>query len=154
MSVTLAELCDAIANTIKVSCVPAALTKVQSYDELTEGYGDLPMAQVYPESGETDAFTSNDRTTFGASSRVTDVVIIVDVPCRKRNMPDEDMKAVVDTMEVVQTVLEAQRKKPYFGNSSVKGFKWRWERVTFRLGNADSTNLYPGLKFRVTLKVF
>lgn len=154
MSVTLAQLCDAVASTFKSALYPAILMKVQSYNELTEGYGDLPMMQVYPESGETDAFTQNDRTTFRAGSRVTDFEIMVDVPCCKRNNIDENMKAVVVMMESVQGVLEAQTIKPYFGNGAIKGFKWRWERTLFRLAESDSVDLYPGLKFRVTLKVF
>jgi len=149
MSVTYAQICDAIAATLATI---TQLKKVQSYDELTEDYGDLPMAQVYPEASDTDSRSgATDRTSFRAGVRVTEAMFHVDVPCRQRSHVDEDTRALVEMAELVQAKLEAQHVKPYFGLEGIRSFRWRWERVNFERSGGV---LYPGVRFIIWATVF
>jgi hypothetical protein len=130
----------------------AALRVVQRYDELTEDFSDCPMAQVYPDAGETDAFSENDRMTFRGIGRVHELAVVADIACRARGNIDDDMKAVADMAELVQNKLEEQKTRPFFDVDGIKAFRWRWERTTFARGSEGKN--YVGLKLRVTVRVW
>lgn len=143
------QVCDDIATTLGAATGIAA---VDSYGELQEGVPDVPYMQVYPEEGSTDATGDGDRSTFRGGVRVTETAFNVDVYCRQRSNLDQDMKAVVDAQRAVQAKLEEQRTKPYFGNSSIKGFSWTWRRAAFQPEGSD--RVYAGLRFVVRVRQF
>ncbi len=147
MTVTYDEIIEGIAAELDEI---AALNVVQRQDELSEDFHDCPMAQVYWDWGETDAFTENDRTTFRGLTRVHETAIVADIPCRQRGNLDDDMKAVVDMAELVQGKLEEQQTRPFFGVAGIKSFRWRLERTIFQRGECQ----YPGLKLRVTVRIW
>jgi hypothetical protein len=148
MAITYDAICDAVADTIDTI---AAITTVQKYDALQEGYADMPLAQVYIDSGETDVMAGTaDRSAFRGGARVTETVVVVDIPCRQRSHIDQDMKAIVDVIEAVQNKLETIDTKPYFGLVGIQGFRWRWERVVFE----KSGVFYPGTKFYIYVRTF
>jgi hypothetical protein len=147
--VTLAQLCDAVEATLGAA---TGLTYSQSYDELTEGMQDMPMLQVYPVSGETDVTGNADRTSFRAGVRQTQTVLHADLFARQRSHIGEDMATLLPLISAVIVKLEAQTTKSYFGLAGVKGFRWRWERVTFAYG--DQQLPYVGARFYLTLRLF
>lgn len=147
MAVTYDAILDGIADELDEI---ATLNVVQKYDAMSEDFHDCPMAQVYADAGETDAFSENERSTFGAVLRVHEFAVVADIACRLRGNLDDDMKAVVDMAESVQTKLEEQKKRPFFGQTGIKAFRWRWERATFQRGDSQ----YVGLKLRVTVRLW
>lgn len=149
MAITIAQICDAIEETLGAA---TGITRSESYDELTEGIHDLPMLQVYPENGNQDAFTSTDRTTFRGGVRQTSLMIHADLYAQQRAHIGEDMKKLVDSIDAITDVFEAQDTKPYFGLDGIKAFRWRWERVTFVYGDPQSN--YVGARFFIEVRVF
>ncbi len=150
MAITLAQICDAIESTLDNA---TTVVRSESYDELTEGIHDLPMLQVYPESGEQDIAGATDRSTFGGRGdpqRQTEFVIIADYYANQRSHIGEDMAALVNGIDAIQNVFEGQDKKPYFGLAYLQAFHWRWERVTFTYAEID----YIGARFYLTVRVF
>lgn len=153
MSVTIEQLCDAVATTLGAA---ASIVRTQSYDELTESYppGDLPLMQVYPESGEQDPFSGQTaQSSFRGVTRVTEVLLHVDVPCRARSHLGLDMASVLSVVGEVVTILEAQKVKPYFGQDRIMGFRWQWQRVTFMRDGTPEVK-YLGFRVLLWLKVF
>ena len=151
MSVTLAEICDAVEDTLA-----AAITVIrsESYDELTEGVhaADVPLLQVYPEAGLQDAGGRTDRYTFQAGARQTEFTLHADYFARQRSHIGLDMKALVNGIDALQNVLEAQDKKPYFGLDGIRAFSWTWSRVVFAYG--DPQLAYMGARFVLLVRVF
>jgi len=148
MSITLAQICDAIESTLDNS---TTLTRSQSYDELTEGIHDTPLLQVYPQSGVQDPDGTTDRTTFSAVVRQTEIVIHADYYAAERGASiGEEMSRLVDGIDAMTEIFEGQDQKPYFGLEGIKAFAWRWERVTFDYGGVS----YVGARFFITLRVF
>ena len=145
---TIAQICDAIESTLDDV---TAIKRSQKFSELTEDFADLPLLQVYPDSAETDALSNNDRHTFKGVRRITDAVIICDIPCKQRSHLGEDMNVMVTVTDAVIAKLEAQTTS-LFGNADIKGFHWRWERVTFSRGNPEIA--YVGVRFTITVKSF
>ncbi len=151
MAITIAQICNAIESTLGAA---TGISRSQSYDELTEGLppGDLPLLQVYPETGEADVAGATDRSTFRAGVRQTELVIVADLYARQRSHIGEDMAALVDGVDAVIDVLEAQDTKNYFGLAGVQAVRWRFERVTFVYG--DPQLPYVGARFYLTVRVF
>ncbi len=154
MAITLAQIVDAIEGTLDNA---TTVVRSESYDELTEGVQDVPLLQVYPESGEQDIASLTDRTTFGGSApttskpvRQTEFIIHADYYARQRSHIGEDMAALVNGIDALQNVLEGQDAKPYFGLSYIQAFHWRWERVIFTYASID----YMGARFYITVRVF
>ena len=149
-SVSLAAICDAIAATLGTA---TGVTRTQSYSALQDDYNDLPLLRVYPQSGETDAWSDSDRSTFRGRVRVTEYLIHADVICRQRAHLDEDMKKAVEMQAAVETVLDAQQTKPYLGDENIKAFRWRWELMDFALGG-ESPLHYLGVRFYIYVRIF
>lgn len=149
MGIDLLQVCSDIKDTLEAA---SGIVKAQSIEDLTEGYEDLPLLQVYFESGETDTMTGGDRSTFRAGTRVSDTLVYADVICTQRSHLDQDMTKIAEMLAAVEEVLEEQQVKPYFGNASIKGFSWSWRRVNFDRGEQGIT--YPGLRFSINVKVF
>jgi len=147
MSITLAQICDAIATTLDNATTEP---RRESYDELTEGVQDLPTLQVYPESGYQSAASGTDRFTMRGGIRQTEFIIHADYYARQRSQIDEDMKELVNGIDAITDVLEGQDEKPYFGLTGIQAFSWRWDRVTFIYGDVQ----YMGARFAITVRVF
>ena len=147
MAITLAELCDGIESALDDA---TTLARSQSYDELTEGIHDLPLLQVYPESGSQDPAGATDRTTFGAGVRQTEFVIHADYYARQRSHIGEDMAALVDGIDAMQDELEKQNGTRFGFDDSNLAFRWEWTRVQFTYNEAN----YMGARFIITVRVF
>ena len=147
--ITLAQMLNAVETTLS-----AALTTGQSqaYDQLTEGVNDLPTLQVYPEDANQDAQYATDRTTFQAGCRQTSQTIFADYYARQRSHIGEDMKALVDGIDAITDIFEAQDHLPLFGLVGIKNFHWSWQRVVFTFG--DEQVKYMGARFTIVLRVY
>ena len=148
-SITLAQILDAIEGAL--SAAPT-LARSMSYDELTEGINDTPLLQVYPEAGDQDPTTATDRTTFTAKVRQTNLTINCDYYAQQRKHIGEDMAALVDGIDAMTDIFEAQDTKPYFGLVGIKAFHWSWQRVIFNYGDLNIN--YVGARFTLTIRVF
>ena len=144
------EVCDSIATFLGAA---TGITTGQTFDALSEGVGDVPLMQVYPAEGTTDAWTQNDRLTFNAGRRVSETVFNADFYCRKRSNLDQDMAAVVAVQKNVQAKLETITTKPYFANASIKAFRWSWRVTSLQPGGASAGD-YAVVRFMVTVRQF
>lgn len=118
--------------------------------------GDLPLLQVYPQSGNTDSGQgNNDRTGFGAAVRQTQVVYIADYYARQRSHLGEDMEALLDGLDAITDVLNAVTNvAEAFEQDGLQGFFWSWERVTFVYGDNEQAPRYVGIRFTLTFTIF
>jgi len=151
MSITIAQICDAIESTLGAA---TGITRSQSYDELTESIptGDTPLLQVYPETVRANATGETDRSSFRGGVRQTEIVILADLYAQQRRHMGEDMEALVDGIDAIIDVIEDQDTKSYFGLAGIQAFSWRGERVTFVYGDAQQP--YVGMRFYFTLRIF
>lgn len=149
--VTVAEICDAIAETLGAA---ASIKRTQSYDELTEGIhdGDCPLLQVYFEDMECDPYGETHMHSFGGSIKVKQFTINADLYAAKRKKIGQDMQAVVELVEELNDILEAENLSPFF-IEGVKAFKWTVSRTTFRYGDRQA-DLFAGARFAITVYVF
>lgn len=150
MAITKAQICDAIADTLGDA---ASVARTQSFDELGESIGDTPLLQVYPgTTWQQDPSGNTDRTTFGGGVRQTILVIHVDLYAHRRARMSEDMAALVNTSDEIETILEEQDKKPYFGLVGIQAFSWLATRVVFVY--TDQEIKYAGVRYAITIRVF
>jgi hypothetical protein len=149
MSITIAQICDAVASTLSAATTSP---RTQSYDELTEGMQDTPTLQVYPEDGNQDPSGNTDRTSFKAGVRQTMLTVNADYYAHQRAHIGEDMAALVNGIDAITNILEAQDTKPYFGLAGIQAFSWSWRRVTFVYG--DPQQSYVGARFTLNIRVF
>ena len=152
MAVTLGALCDSISSVFNSGMT---LTRVQSYDEITEGVnaGDTPLLMVYCESVLADATGETDRGTLltGATGiNVKNIVIHCDFYTSQRGHVGEDVADQVDNMSSAVDVIEGQNQKPYWDNNAVQAFNYRMDRVQFEFAGA----IYPGFRVELTLWVY
>jgi len=150
MSITLAQICDAIESTLGAATI---LKRSESYDELSDGLQDLPMLQVYWEATTQSPPGGTDRHTFGGSGapvRQSWITIYADYYARQRAHLAEDMKSLVDGADEIQTILEAQDQKPYFNLDGIQAFSWEANRVTFDYAGV----MYIAARFIIQVRVF
>ena len=148
MAVTFAAILDGIATTLSTA---TGIKTTMSYDQLTEGIPgtDLPRLQVYPESLGGDPNSRTDRSAFNAAMQLQEFVVFVDVFASKRQHIAQDMTAVVDTLDNLVNVLQAEEKPPFFGVSGIKSFSWAWKRAVLRYG----TITYMGGRFTILTRI-
>jgi hypothetical protein len=149
MAITLAQILNAIKATLATA---PTLARSMSYNELTETIPDAPLLQVYPESGDQDPSGNTDRTTFKAGVRQTELIIHADYYAKQRANLGEDMGLLVDGIDAMTNIFEAQDTKPYFGLTGIKAFHWSWTRVLFDYGNQGVN--YVGARFVIAVRVF
>ena len=149
MSITLAQICNAVETTLSAA---VGLTYTQSYNELEEGMNDTPTLQVYWNGMSQDPAGGNDRTTFRAGVRQTDIEIYCDLYATTRNEVGENMAALLPLVDAIVDVLEMQDTKSYFGLAGLKSFRWSAQRVTFQY--TDPMRLYVGARFVLNFRVF
>lgn len=148
MAITIAQICDAVEETLTAS---TEIVRSESYDELTEGINsaDTPLMQVYPERGGADQMGTSDRTTFGGGIRVKTYTIHVDYYARQRSHIGLDMAKLVDGIDAIEEILEQQNSLPFFGLAGIKSFQWTWERVQFVYAGAA----FMGARFSLIIRV-
>lgn len=153
MAVSIAALLTSLRTTfLDTATIDDGQGVVHKPDQIKENIIDTPTLQIYPFEGNTDPSGNTDRTTFGAAVRQTPIIFHADYYARQRSHIGEDLNAVVEGMDALINVLEAQQTKPYFGNASIKAFNWRWEFVTFTYGEQEVK--YSGVRFIITIMVF
>lgn len=148
--ISLAQICNAIETTLGAA---SGMDGTQSYDELAEGLhsADLPLLQIYPQSGDCDPGGTTDRTTYGGDVRQKRMLFHADLYARQRSHLDEDMSAATDMIEAITDVLETQNAQPYFGLAGIQSFSWRWERTVFIY--TDDVK-FMGARFFITIWVY
>ena len=149
MAITFAQILDAIKTILATA---PKLARAMSYNELTETIPDAPLLQVYPESGDQDPTGNADRTTFKAGVRQTALIVHADYYAQQRSNLGEDMGKLVDGIDAMTTIFEAQDVKPYFGLVGIKAFHWSWTRVLFDYGTPGVN--YVGARFIIVVRVF
>lgn len=151
-TVTIAAICDGIAETIEGS---TTIQAIQSYDELTEGLGrgDLPLAQVYWEDINWDAEFSTDRSSFGGGVRQKDITIHIDLYAATRSHLAENMRDTIECLDALIDILEAQNTPPFFTVDGIKSFRIdSITRTIFEYASGTTAMRYMGL--RCVLGVF
>ena len=152
-STTLQAICNAIETTLA-----PAITYTQSYNELKEGMPDQPTLQIYPNSGSSSPPSGNDRSSFQAKLRQTEIQIYADLYASARSEIGEDMALLLPLIEAIIGEIEKQDTKPYFGlldaqnEPAIKAFSWSWQRVVFQYN--DPMQLYIGARFIFLLRIF
>lgn len=151
-SISLAQICNAVEATL--SAALPATGRGQSYDQLTEGINDIPTLQVYPESGRQDATTGNAQKSFGGEIRVSEIIIHADYYASQRRHLSEDMKRMVDGIDLITNAIETQKNtNDFFGLDGIKSIgPWSWNRVTFVYG--DNAQPYIGVRFIIPVRVW
>lgn len=152
-SIKISEIITGIKTTLAATTVTGDTVIAQEPNDFDEGIVDSALMQIYPVSGDTDPAGNNDRRSFQAAVRLTEVVVHVDYYARQRSNLDEDMVAVVNGMDGIIDKLE-QQTTVLFGldKTKVKAFKWHWEHVTFVYGDPEVK--YAGVRFIITVTVF
>lgn len=149
MSITLSQICNAVESTLSAA---TGLTYTQSFNELEEGMNDTPVLQVYWNTCSQDPGGNNDRTSFRAGVRQTDIEIYCDLYATTRNEIGQNMASLLPLVDAIVDVLEMQDTQPIFGLDGLKGFRWSAQRVTFQY--TDPLRLYVGARFILTFRVF
>lgn len=148
MTITYANMCDAVAAHLALHC--PALVRTQSYNELTEGMQDTPAIQVYPEGLENVATDSGTQFTTLRGGVIQEMHLLhVDFYARQRSHINDDMTALVNGVDALVTALEAAGCPP-FGLDGIKNFQWSWNRVIFEYAGVS----YMGARFTLRLRTF
>lgn len=148
-TLTLAAICDGLKAALMAA---PSLARGQAPAELTESVPDVPLLQVYPEEGTADPHGNNDRTTFQAGVRQTEVFIYADLYAQQRSHIGEDVAKYIACVDELIAIIEAQDKKPYFGVAGIKAFSWGWKRALFPY--TDPNVKYVGARFLFRLRIF
>jgi hypothetical protein len=151
MSVTYYDLVHAVGNTFKA--IPS-IKQVQVLEDIEEGVGDTPLLKVYYGDSETDAVGDTDRTSFDASIRQTVITVKVEGYARQRSHIGEDLRAQLDLIDRLDARLCEQVKQPYFGLPVIQVFHWKFERVTYRIGEGATAVLFAGCDLEIRLFVY
>ena len=146
---TLADINNGLTKTLAEA---VGLEYTQTYNELTEGIQDTPVLRVYPTAGNTDVTTGTDRTTFSGKITQTQLSYHADLYATQRKHLGEDMGKLIPLMDSIIDVLEAQKKKPFFGVNAIKSFNWKWNGIVFAYGRPDQK--YAGARFVINLRMF
>lgn len=155
-TISVGQICTAIAEVIEDALVPDTLVRVQNYNQLTEGMNSVPTLQVYPENWEVDATTNTDRTTFTDAitgvpgTRVTELLIRLDLYVRQRSQLNEDWGEAVDVASTVSDTLDEQDGCPLFSQVGIRSMHWTCTRVVFDYAGIA----YTGFRFDLTVRVF
>ena len=146
MSITLAQICDAVETTLA-----PAITYTQSYNEIKEGMADQPTLMVYPQSGTSAPPQATDRTTFQATVRQAEIEIYADLYATVRSEIGEDLGILLPLIDAVIDEIEKQDTKPYFGLVGIKAWNIHSaQRVTFEYADAK----YPGIRFELMMWIY
>ena len=143
------DICDGIEALLSTAIGVRSST---SFDELTEGIPsfDCPRVEVYWDQSVCDPSGGTDRTTFNACVQQSVITIFADLYARQRSQMGEDMKAVVDLVDAIIPVLQAQQKPPFFGIAGIRAINWSAKRKVF----IRAKGKYVGARFTIKCRVF
>lgn len=156
MSVTIAELITAIKDTLSVA---EDLVAAFGHTELPEGITDPATMVVYWQDSEWVSIAgTSDRITFGGGrgdgtpvpTRESVLNFHVDIFAVQRSFLGENMEDVITLTDQVWDIFDAQNSRPYFGNDSIKAFRWKAQRWDEDYDN----RLYMGSRFLIELEIF
>lgn len=152
MAVTGSVGITAINGAIETTLATATgLTYTKNYDELEEDMPDTPTLEVYWVETLTDPTSNTTQTSFRGVVRQTRITFNADLYARQRSHIGEDMGALLPLIDAIQTVLEAQRVEPYFGQAGIKAIEsWAGQMLTFERANVT----YTGARFIIRVRVF
>jgi len=145
-SLTLVQMCDAIEGKLSVA---SGIARSQSYDELTEGIHEDITLQVWPQSGSpVSTGSATQKITLGGDVIVEEVIFFADLYRPRRHL-GEDMKAIVNGVDAIRTIMKAQNCPP-FDLAGIRTFKWSWAIGSFEYQGV--TDLRG--RFTIVLNVF
>ena len=148
----LGEINTAIFDTLKFA---DGLKLYQNYDQITEGIAGTPLLRVYWLDKTTDVSGSADRSTFRGGLRQTDMTFVADLYADTRGHINQIFPSIMPLVDNLDTIIEEQNIKPYFGHDAIKAFQWSVELTTFVHEQQAGTELkYPGVKFTFNVRVF
>lgn len=149
MNLTIGEICDGIETTLSAAI---GVQSSASFEGITEGIVsfDCPRVEVYWDNSTSDPSGSTDRTTFNACVQQMYIVIFADLYARQRSQMSEDMKAMIDLVDAIIPVIQAQQRPPFFGVTGIKAFNWSARKALFRRAEGR----YVGARFTIRCKVF
>lgn len=139
----------AIADSLRGLAVGGITLTVQNYNELTEGMQDAPAVQVYWEEVEGALPGNTSRTTLSGAIRHSKYLFHIDLYARQRSQLAEDMTAVLEWVDAIETSLQGQNRN-FFGVDGVREFHYVARRKLFSAGGV----LYAGAQVDVTVHVF
>lgn len=149
MAVTLAQMNTAIETTLATA---AGLTFSQDFNELTEGMQDTPTLQVYWAGHRVDPTSQAAQRSFGAAVREKSFTFHADLYAQQRAHIGEDMAALLPVADAIETVLETQQTRPYFGLAEIKAIEdWEARLIIFEYG--DPALKYIGSRFIIRVRV-
>ena len=149
MALTLMALCDGIVETLSAA---TGIKSTKSYDELTTS---IPQDQCPRIQGYLDALNPSPQTrqtqqvAFNSSHQPLDIPAFVDLYARKRSYIWLDMKAMMECVDALTDVIQAQ-VKPYFGIQAIQSFTWHFKRGVLRYGQSS----YMGGRFTFVPRIF
>ena len=156
---SIAAICTVIHDAIAELDVSGALGadglhQVQNYNELTEGFNDCPLAQIYWESLNSPSFGETPGYTLPTKRYSRGLLFRIDVPVQRRNNLAENMKAVVVWADRLWNKIE-EKLTPCgsFGDDAIWIMNWSMQRVVFDYAAANVAYLYPGVRCELTVRV-
>ncbi len=148
MTTTVGSLVSSVEAVLSAA---SGIVRSTSGETLTESIPDLPLLQVYPESGDGNTQSGRtDRTTFQRGAALESVEIYADVYARTRSNIGLDMKAMQDATDSIRAILRAQTTS-LFGVADIMAFRWSWRRVVFVYGDPETR--YAGVRFTLVFSV-
>jgi hypothetical protein len=124
--------------------------RVQGPSNITEGIPQVPLLQIYPESGEAAAGQQTDQNTFQRGLVISSLTLVMDLYARKRSEIGTDMEVQLEWIDHLdQWLLELDR--PYFGIDVVQALKWQWTRSIFTYNNNET---FAGSRFTLSITCF
>jgi len=150
MALTITDLCDGISETLATA---TGILSVKSYDELTTSIpaDQCPRLQVYLDA--INGSSQNGQThqvAFDGAVQSLDIPIFVDLYARLRSYLWLDMKAMMDSVDAITDVIQAQKAQNYFGIPEIQNFRWNFQRGVMLYGKSK----YMGGRFVITVRIF
>ena len=150
MALTLEDLCDGISDTLATA---TGIQSVKSFDELTTSIpaDQCPRLQVYLDA--INGSSQNEQTqqvAFNGGVQSLDIPIFVDLYARHRSYIWLDMKAMVECVDAITDVIQAQPAGDYFGVPEIQNFRWNFKRGVMQYGKSK----YMGGRFTITARIF
>ena len=150
MALTLEDLCDGISDTLATA---TGILSVKSFDELTTSIpaDQCPRLQVYLDA--INGSSQNQQTqqvAFNGGVQSLDIPIFVDLYARHRSYIWLDMKAMVECVDAITDVIQAQEAGNYFGVPEIQNFRWNFQRGVMQYGKSK----YMGGRFTITARIF
>jgi hypothetical protein len=150
-SITIAEICDAVADTIGST---TGINRVQHYDELGEGLmdADLPLLQVFFDSFNMSTPGDTDRNTMGRGVALQRITLFADIFCAQRHNTWQDVELTTRMASSALDKLESlYHTRPYFGLEGIKAWQLsQAQRGTITYGQVE----YMTVRFTINVVVY